>query len=187
MCNGKHTHTHTHTHTHSHKHTQSPPPAHVCVARSMQARALATSCAVSFFSISGAQIFSPYVGDSERAVRAVFDRARKSAPSILFLDEVDAIVGSRSGTEDGQTVGARVLSTVLNEMDGIEALGRVIVVAATNRCALCCGVCGRERETDRQTERETQRDTERHRETETQRHRETQRDTERQRLLRSRY
>lgn len=86
-----------------------------------------------FLSLSGAEIYSPYVGDSEKAVREVFKRARAGAPAIIFLDEVDALVGKRSSTSAGNNIAERVLSTVLNEVDGIESAGDVVVVAATNR------------------------------------------------------
>ena len=94
----------------------------------------------SFLCVSGAGIFSPYLGDAEAAVRELFKRARLSAPSIVFLDEIDAIVGKRSSSSSGSSgsrddVRERVLSTILNEMDGVEqsSSGGVIVVGATNR------------------------------------------------------
>lgn len=98
-------------------------------------KAAASSCRATFWSINGAQIYSPYVGDSEKAIRTLFKRARQTAPSVIFLDEVDALVGSRSqeSSGSGNGVAERVLSTVLNEMDGIESAGQVLVVAATNR------------------------------------------------------
>ncbi|XP_060579642.1 ATPase family gene 2 protein homolog B-like isoform X2 [Ruditapes philippinarum] len=81
-------------------------------------RAAATSCHSTFLSISGAQLYSPYVGDSEKLISEVFQKARVCAPSILFLDELDSIVGKRS--ESGHRgVQERILSTLLNEMDGI--------------------------------------------------------------------
>ncbi|XP_052280667.1 ribosome biogenesis protein SPATA5L1-like isoform X2 [Dreissena polymorpha] len=81
-------------------------------------RAAATSCHVTFLSISGAQLYSPYVGDSERLISEVFHKARACAPSILFLDEIDSIIGKRSETGN-HGVGERILSALLNEMDGI--------------------------------------------------------------------
>ncbi|XP_074651647.1 ATPase family gene 2 protein homolog B-like [Tubulanus polymorphus] len=81
-------------------------------------RAAATACGATFLAISGAQLFSPYVGDSEKVIVQVFQQARAGAPSILFFDEIDAIVGKR--TEKGSSgVQERVLSTLLNQMDGI--------------------------------------------------------------------
>ncbi|XP_045156420.2 ribosome biogenesis protein SPATA5L1-like [Mercenaria mercenaria] len=81
-------------------------------------RAAATSCHSTFLSISGAQLYSPFVGDSEKLITEIFQKARACAPSILFLDELDSIVGKRS--ETGQRgVQERILSALLNEMDGI--------------------------------------------------------------------
>ncbi|KAL3866473.1 hypothetical protein ACJMK2_043768 [Sinanodonta woodiana] len=81
-------------------------------------RAAATACHATFLSLSGAQLYSPFVGDSEKMVSEVFQRARMAPPSIIFLDEIDSIVGKRS--EGGHRgVQERVLSTLLNEMDGV--------------------------------------------------------------------
>ncbi|EDQ92429.1 uncharacterized protein MONBRDRAFT_19129 [Monosiga brevicollis MX1] len=99
--------------------------------KTTMARAVASSAHATFFAVNGAQIFSPYVGDSEAELRRIFQRARASAPSVIFFDEVDALVGRRDG--EGSSVAARVLSTLLNEMDGIESAGNVMVLAATNR------------------------------------------------------
>lgn len=74
--------------------------------------------------LSCAQLYSPYVGDAERKIRELFTKARATAPSILFLDELDAIVGKRSGTSS-TGVEARLLSTLLNEMDGIGVLANI--------------------------------------------------------------
>ncbi|KAI9142795.1 P-loop containing nucleoside triphosphate hydrolase protein [Paraphysoderma sedebokerense] len=100
------------------------------------AKILARQSGFTFLSINGAQVFSPYVGDSESIIRSTFHLARLSSPTIIFVDEIDAIVSSRfdsqqSGTSD--SVQSRVLSTLLNEMDGIENATGVVVVAATNR------------------------------------------------------
>ncbi|KAI9013080.1 P-loop containing nucleoside triphosphate hydrolase protein [Gaertneriomyces semiglobifer] len=98
---------------------------------------IASSTGATFLSLSGATLYSPYVGDSEQAVRSIFQRARAGAPSIVFFDEIDAIVGKRAfdGSSGAQadTVQERVLSTLLNEMDGIELANDVLVVGATNR------------------------------------------------------
>ena len=73
-----------------------------------------------------------YVGESERAVREVFRKARAASPSILFFDEIDAIGASRDGPGGGGN-GVNVLTTLLNELDGIEDLKGVFVLAATNK------------------------------------------------------
>lgn len=101
-------------------------------------RAAANSCHASFLSVSGAAIYSPYLGDAEAFMRELFKRARLAAPAIVFLDEIDSIVGSRTGAGSGSRddVRERVLSTLLNEMDGFERMAGVVVVAATNRIDL---------------------------------------------------
>ena len=80
----------------------------------------------------GPELFSKWVGDSERAVRQVFTRARAAAPTIIFFDEMDALAVQRK-KEGGSSVADRVLAQLLTEMDGVESLRDVLVVAATNR------------------------------------------------------
>ena len=98
--------------------------------KTMIARAIATSLSSSFFSISAASVFQMYLGESERVVRELFALARQKSPAVIFIDEIDAMVGKR-----GQVTGVseRVLSTFLNEMDGVSSLEDIVVVAATNR------------------------------------------------------
>jgi ATP-dependent 26S proteasome regulatory subunit len=98
--------------------------------KTMIARAIATSLSSAFFAVSAASLFQMYLGESERVVRELFALARQSAPAVIFIDEIDAMVGKR-GHVTG--VSERVLSTFLNEMDGVTQLSDVIVVAATNR------------------------------------------------------
>ena len=81
--------------------------------------------------MKGPELFSKYVGDSEKAVRDIFKKARMSSPSIIFFDEIDAIASSRSTESSG--VEDKVLCQLLNEMDGIEGRGKVIIFGATNR------------------------------------------------------
>ncbi|XP_059470109.1 ATPase family gene 2 protein homolog A [Neocloeon triangulifer] len=103
--------------------------------KTMIAKALATESGLNFLSIKGPELFSKWVGESEKAIRTLFRRARQVAPSIVFFDEVDALCGKRgdSGNETGSNVQERVLAQLLTELDGVEALGNVTVVAATNR------------------------------------------------------
>ncbi|GAU93189.1 hypothetical protein RvY_05167 [Ramazzottius varieornatus] len=101
--------------------------------KTLIAKALATEAGLNFLAIKGPEIFNKWVGESERTLRDVFNRARKSAPSIIFIDEIDAIASARGSGKGGTSVGDRVLATFLNEMDGIESLQSVIIVAATNR------------------------------------------------------
>ncbi|KAL8602334.1 hypothetical protein ACOMHN_022847 [Nucella lapillus] len=86
--------------------------------KTMLVKAAATSCHVTLLTLSCAQLYSPYVGDSEKKVYETFQKARDLAPSILFLDELDSMVGSRS-MSSGSGVSERVLSALLNEMDGV--------------------------------------------------------------------
>ncbi|XP_053957676.1 ribosome biogenesis protein SPATA5 [Anastrepha ludens] len=104
--------------------------------KTMIAKALATESQLNFLSIKGPELFSMWVGESERAVREVFRKARQVAPAIVFFDEIDAIGGERteSGSgSSGTSVKERVLTQLLTEMDGVEALENVTIVAATNR------------------------------------------------------
>jgi SpoVK/Ycf46/Vps4 family AAA+-type ATPase len=96
------------------------------------AKALATEGGLNFLSVKGPELFSKWVGESEKAVREIFKKARNSAPSIIFFDEIDSLAVER-GNDEGNSVGDRVLSQLLSEMDGIDPLVNVIIVAATNR------------------------------------------------------
>jgi AAA family ATPase len=92
---------------------------------------MAAESGFNFFAVKGAELLNMYVGESERAVREVFARARAASPSIIFFDEIDAIGGKRES--GGRNNGVNVLTTLLNEMDGIETLRGVTVLAATNK------------------------------------------------------
>ncbi|KAI9518910.1 hypothetical protein NQZ68_033393 [Dissostichus eleginoides] len=83
----------------------------------VKAAAGSTHCA--FLSVGGADLYSPYVGDSEKALAQLFRQARACAPCILFLDEIDSLIGSRSNNQTPNSVQTRLLSVLLNEMDGI--------------------------------------------------------------------
>ncbi|GAB0137713.1 hypothetical protein EsDP_00005969 [Epichloe bromicola] len=100
-------------------------------AKTLSAQAMATESGFNFFSVKGAELLNMYVGESERAVRRLFERARAASPSIIFFDEIDSIGGQRGPT--GSTGGVNVLTTLLTEMDGFETLTGVLVLAATNR------------------------------------------------------
>jgi transitional endoplasmic reticulum ATPase len=95
-------------------------------------RALAGSGEANVLSVKGAELLSKWVGESEAAVRELFRRARDSAPSLVFLDEVDALAPVRGGGTDGGTTD-RVVAALLTELDGVEQRGDVVVVGATNR------------------------------------------------------
>ncbi|KAJ3359061.1 spermatogenesis associated protein 5 [Allomyces javanicus] len=100
--------------------------------KTLIAKALANESQLNFLAVKGPELFSKWVGDSEKAVRQVFRKARAAAPSIIFFDEIDAIATRRSGG-DSSSVSDRVLSQLLSELDGIEPLVNVTIVAATNR------------------------------------------------------
>ncbi|OAP60123.1 hypothetical protein AYL99_05125 [Fonsecaea erecta] len=96
--------------------------------KTLLVRALATEAGLNFLAVKGAELISMYVGESERATREVFRKARAASPSIIFFDEIDAIASrGKSGSD------LNVLTTLLNEMDGFEELRNVFVVAATNK------------------------------------------------------
>ncbi|MFR9750663.1 AAA family ATPase [Nocardia sp. 004] len=95
-------------------------------------RALAGSGQLSVHSVKGAELMDRWVGSSERAVREIFQRARDSAPSLIFLDEVDALAPRRGQSADAG-VGDRVVAALLTELDGVEPLRDVVVLGATNR------------------------------------------------------
>ncbi|XP_051915246.1 ribosome biogenesis protein SPATA5 isoform X2 [Hippocampus zosterae] len=101
--------------------------------KTMIAKALANESGLNFLAIKGPELLSKYVGESERAVREVFRKARAVAPSVVFFDEIDALASERGSSSGSGGVGDRVLAQLLTEMDGIEQLGDVTVLAATNR------------------------------------------------------
>ncbi|MCW1292826.1 MAG: CDC48 family AAA ATPase [Candidatus Parvarchaeota archaeon] len=103
--------------------------------KTLLARAVAGETEYNFILVKGPEIFSKYVGESERNIREIFDRAKRVAPSIIFIDEIDAIAASRDGSEENR-VESQVVNALLNELDGLEPLKNVIVIAATNRIEL---------------------------------------------------
>ncbi|KAH8082458.1 AAA family ATPase [Cristinia sonorae] len=100
--------------------------------KTLLVRACATESGVNFVAVKGPELLNKYVGESERAVREIFRKARAASPSIIFFDEIDALASSRSGSETGGSHEG-VLTSLLNEMDGVQELLGVTVVAATNR------------------------------------------------------
>lgn len=98
--------------------------------KTLMAQAAATESELNFIVVKGADLLSKYVGESERHVRAIFEKARAASPSIVFFDEIDAIGASR---DQHGTGGVHTLTTLLNEMDGVVPLTDVFVLAATNR------------------------------------------------------
>lgn len=100
--------------------------------KTMIAKALATESSLNFLSIKGSDLFSMWVGESEKAVRKLFQKARQVAPAIIFFDEIDSVGGER-GEGGSNSVKERVLAQILTEIDGVNALKDVTIVAATNR------------------------------------------------------
>ncbi|XP_020988289.1 cell division control protein 48 homolog B isoform X2 [Arachis duranensis] len=98
------------------------------------AKAAAHAAQASFFSLSGAELYSMYVGEGEALLRNTFQRARLAAPSIIFFDEADVVATKRGdSSSNSATVGERLLSTLLTEIDGLEEAKGILVLAATNR------------------------------------------------------
>ncbi|MDP3395289.1 MAG: CDC48 family AAA ATPase [Methanoregula sp.] len=100
--------------------------------KTLIAKAVASESGANFIPVRGPQLLSKWVGESERAVREVFKKARQVAPSIIFFDEIDALAPAR-GTSSDSHVSDNVLNQILTEMDGLEDLKDVVVMGATNR------------------------------------------------------
>ena len=100
--------------------------------KTLLAKAVATESEANFISVKGPEFLSKWVGESEKAVRETFRKARQAAPCVVFLDEIDAIAPVRGRSSDSG-VTERVISQILTEMDGLESLHNVVVIAATNR------------------------------------------------------
>ena len=101
--------------------------------KTLLARAVATESEANFISVKGPELLSKWVGESEKAVREIFRKARTAAPAIIFFDEIDAIAPTRGRSAGDSHVTERVVSQLLTEMDGLESMKDVIVLAATNR------------------------------------------------------
>ncbi|MEM0362885.1 MAG: CDC48 family AAA ATPase [Sulfolobaceae archaeon] len=100
--------------------------------KTMLAKAVATESGANFIAVRGPEVLSKWVGESERAIREIFRKARMYAPSVIFIDEIDAIAPIRGASYDSG-VTERIVNQLLAEMDGIENLENVAVIAATNR------------------------------------------------------
>tara|TARA_Y100001954_G_scaffold228145_1_gene272147 strand:- start:17314 stop:19353 length:2040 start_codon:yes stop_codon:yes gene_type:complete len=103
--------------------------------KTLLAKAIANEAKANFISIKGPELISKWVGESEKAIREIFKKAKQSSPSIIFLDEFESIAGMRSSNSQsgGSDVANRVVNQLLASMDGVESLDEVIIVAATNR------------------------------------------------------
>ncbi len=100
--------------------------------KTMLAKAVATESEANFIAVKGPEFLNKWVGESEKAVRETFRKARQASPCVIFMDEIDSIAPER-GTGRDNNVTERVISQMLTEMDGLESLNDVVVIAATNR------------------------------------------------------
>ncbi|KAI3665254.1 hypothetical protein L6452_43878 [Arctium lappa] len=101
--------------------------------KTLLARAVASEAKLNFLAVKGPELFSKWVGESEKAVRSLFAKARANAPSIVFFDELDGLANIRGKENDGVSVADRVISQLLVELDGLNQRVNVTVIAATNR------------------------------------------------------
>ncbi|NEU58701.1 CDC48 family AAA ATPase [Halorussus sp. MSC15.2] len=101
--------------------------------KTLLAKAVANEADSNFISVKGPELFDKYVGESEKGVRDVFSKARQNAPTVIFFDEIDAIASERGQGVGDSNVGERVVSQLLTELDGLEELEDVVVIATTNR------------------------------------------------------
>jgi len=100
--------------------------------KTLLAKAVASEAEANFIQVKGPALINMWVGESERGIRQIFEKARQVSPCIVFFDEIDSIA-QRRGTETGNKVTERVVNTLLAEMDGLQELNDVVVIAATNR------------------------------------------------------
>ena len=101
--------------------------------KTLLAKAVASESEANFVSVKGPELLSKWVGESEKGVREVFRKAKQASPTVIFFDEIDAIAGARSGNDTDSGVTKRVVNQLLTEMDGLEELEDVAIIAATNR------------------------------------------------------
>ncbi|WP_181686048.1 CDC48 family AAA ATPase [Halorhabdus salina] len=101
--------------------------------KTLLAKAVANEAESNFISVKGPELLNKYVGESEKGVREVFSKARENAPTVIFFDEIDSIAGERGTNMGDSGVGERVVSQLLTELDGLEDLEDVVVIATTNR------------------------------------------------------
>ncbi len=101
--------------------------------KTLLAKAVASEAQSNFISVKGPELLNKYVGESEKGVREVFEKARSNAPTVVFFDEIDAIAAERGSGGDASGVQERVVSQLLTELDGLEELEDVVVIATSNR------------------------------------------------------
>ena len=101
--------------------------------KTLLAKAVANESDANFIAVKGPELLSKWVGESEKGVREVFRKARQTAPTVIFFDEIDSIASTRGGSSSDSGVTQRVVNQLLTEIDGLEELQDVAVIAATNR------------------------------------------------------
>ncbi|MBN1274831.1 CDC48 family AAA ATPase [Candidatus Woesearchaeota archaeon] len=101
--------------------------------KTLLAKAVAKESEANFIFVKGPELLSKWVGESEKAVREVFKKARQAAPTIIFFDEIDSLAPRRGGGNEESRVGERVVNQLLTEMDGLQELNDIVIIAATNR------------------------------------------------------
>ncbi len=101
--------------------------------KTLLAKAVANESECNFIQVKGPELLSKWVGESEKGIREIFEKARQVAPCVIFFDEIDSLASRRGGLSTGQRVTEQVLNQLLAEMDGLEELQNVIVIGATNR------------------------------------------------------
>jgi len=101
--------------------------------KTLLAKAVATESEANFIAVRGSELLSKWVGESEKGLREIFRKARLAAPTIIFFDEIDAIAPARGGGEGDSHVNERMVNTLLAEMDGLQEMKDIVVIAATNR------------------------------------------------------
>ncbi|MBU1199710.1 MAG: CDC48 family AAA ATPase [Nanoarchaeota archaeon] len=101
--------------------------------KTLLAKAVANESEANFILVKGPELLSKWVGESEKAVRKIFEKARQTSPTIIFFDEIDAITPTRGGGSEDGRVTERVVNQMLTEMDGLEDMNDIIIIGATNR------------------------------------------------------
>ncbi len=101
--------------------------------KTLLAKAVANESEANFISIKGPELISMWAGESEKGIRKIFEKARQASPTIIFFDEIDSMAGRRGSEQGGSKVTERMVNQLLSEMDGLEEMNDVVVIAATNR------------------------------------------------------
>jgi transitional endoplasmic reticulum ATPase len=101
--------------------------------KTLLAKAVANESKANFILVNGPELMSKWVGESEKAVRKIFEKARQSSPSIIFFDEIDSLVPKRGASQDSSGVSEKVVNQLLTEMNGLQEMKDVVVIGATNR------------------------------------------------------